>query len=79
MYNYNGLNGFKEAERISTRIACPHCGNAGLTGRIKRTPVPKLDNGDPEFRQYTICSVCRKYVFVINDGMQLEPGIYNEN
>ncbi len=64
--------------RRSIRPDCPHCNREGLTAGILRTPADKLDNGDPDFRQYTICGFCKKYVFVTHDGLHLEPGMYHE-
>ncbi len=61
----------------SVRALCPHCKVPALTGQIYTVKNIKLDNGDPDYRQYTMCSNCDTPVFVINDGLQLEPGVYD--
>lgn len=88
MYPYPGLFACRIAERNnrrsyllnafrSVRAICPHCKIAALTGQINTIKNIKLDNGDPDFRQYTVCSNCDTIVYVINEGLQLEPGVYN--
>jgi hypothetical protein len=63
--------------RRSTRPDCPYCGKEGLTDRIGTVPYSKLDNGDPAYRQFTICVLCKKIVYVVDNGLNLEPGFYN--
>ena len=55
----------------SVRALCPFCDMA-LTGRIEKIKNDyKLDNGDPDYRERTLCPNCKKYVFTIHSGIKL--------
>lgn len=63
-----------DLSHISTRVACPFCGTP-LSGKIEKVKNDyKLDNGDPDYRERTLCPNCSKYVFTIASGRGLEPG-----
>lgn len=58
----------------SIRVPCPFCGVA-LGGRIEKVKNDyKLDNGDPDYRERTLCLNCKKYVFTTHSGIRLESG-----
>lgn len=50
----------------SIRASCPYC-NTPLVGRIE-----KYHTADDIQGQRTFCTICEKYVFVINYGMSLD-------
>jgi hypothetical protein len=52
----------------STRAPCPFC-KTPLTGKIIRRKNLKLDNGDPDYVEYTLCPKCKKHIFTENYGM----------
>lgn len=57
----------------SKRAKCPFCGTI-LSGTIERLKNHyKLDNGDPDYLEKTVCPNCEKHVFTLNDGKGLEP------
>jgi len=59
---------------MSKRAKCPFCGTI-LSGVIERLKNQyKLDNGDPDYLEKTVCPYCEKHVFTINDGKELGIG-----
>jgi len=62
---------------MSKRAKCPFCGTK-LTGTIERLKNQyKLDNGDPDYLEKTVCPNCEKHVFTLNDGKGLVPSYYD--
>lgn len=61
----------KRQRTHSIRAACPFC-ETPLSGTIEQIKnMYKLDNGDPDIVERTLCPNCKKYIFTVNNGMQL--------
>ena len=55
----------------SVRALCPFC-DTPLSGKIEQVKNDyKLDNGDPDYREMTLCPDCKKTVFTMYSGMKL--------
>ena len=56
----------------SARAKCPFCAHH-LSGKIEKFKNNyKLDMGDPDYREKTICPNCGKNIFTMHSGTMLE-------
>ena len=52
----------------SIRALCPFC-DTSLSGKIEKIKNDyKLDHGDPDYLERTLCPKCNRYVFTVYSG-----------